>query len=284
MQTLTSMPGTLLNYARAALPKKNRFGEQLPNIALQLPNYRCDAAKLQKYREICGFSNNGTLPLSYPGVLAMPMQLELMLNKAFPFRVMGSVHLSNVFTQYKAIPDDASLDLRVSFDGQQPHELGTAFSLVTEVYTDGELAWKSVGLILIRDPKASPEKKPRAPLPALEAPTAQWELPSGLGFRYGLVSGDINPIHLFSLSAKVLGFKRHIIQGMWTAAKVAAHVQADTSDQCELTVHFKTPIYLPSKVELHTDVAEQGQAFTVRCSKDKRPHMEAQFRNLDGTA
>ena len=43
-----------------------------------------------------------------------------------------------------------------------------------------------------------------------------WKLPGDLGRKYAAVSGDHNPIHLYPLTAKALGFPRQIAHGMWT--------------------------------------------------------------------
>jgi len=49
-------------------------------------------------------------------------------------------------------------------------------------------------------------------------------VPAGLGRRYSRVGGDINPIHLFDVTAKLFGFDRAIIHGMWTLARCVAEL------------------------------------------------------------
>ena len=52
--------------------------------------------------------------------------------------------------------------------------------------------------------------------------TIRWRVPDDIGRRYAKVSGDVNPIHMSSLTAKALGFKRAIAHGMWVKAHALA--------------------------------------------------------------
>ena len=46
--------------------------------------------------------------------------------------------------------------------------------------------------------------------------------PRTSGASYAAVSGDVNPIHLYPLSARAMGFPRQIAHGMWTSARTLA--------------------------------------------------------------
>ncbi len=49
---------------------------------------------------------------------------------------------------------------------------------------------------------------------------------SSLGLRFARASGDFNPHHLFTWTAKMLGYKQPIAHGMWTIARCLAHMQS----------------------------------------------------------
>ena len=51
---------------------------------------------------------------------------------------------------------------------------------------------------------------------------ATFSAPADIGRRYGLVSGDMNPIHLSAPSAKLFGFRQAIAHGLWTKARALA--------------------------------------------------------------
>jgi acyl dehydratase len=95
------------------------------------------------------------------------------------------------------------------------------------------------------------------------------------------VSGDRNPIHMHSLTAKPLGFPAAIAHGMWTKARAVAALEPRLPDAFAVDVRFRRPILLPAKVEFATSDAGSDDAagidFTVRGRGKKRG-----TRHLDG--
>jgi acyl dehydratase len=73
-------------------------------------------------------------------------------------------------------------------------------------------------------------------------------VPADIGRRYAAVSGDRNPIHLFGLSARVLGQPRAIAHGMWTMARCLAALQGTLPAAYTVEVAFKLPLLLPATV------------------------------------
>ncbi|ERO62622.1 hypothetical protein P308_03670 [Pseudomonas piscis] len=79
-------------FLKAALRRKIS-GTHLPDQGL-----RCwislDPGQLAAYRKVCGFTDNGLLPATYPHVLAFPLQMQLLTASDFPFPLLGLVHLA----------------------------------------------------------------------------------------------------------------------------------------------------------------------------------------------
>ena len=73
------------------------------------------------------------------------------------------------------------------------------------------------------------------------------ELAANLGRRYAPIAGDFNPIHLYPLTARLFGFKRPIIHGMWTLAYLLSETQPQLNQvTCgHLAVRFRRPLALP---------------------------------------
>ena len=96
-----------------------------------------------------------------------------------------------------------------------------------------------------------------------------WKLPSDLGRRYGAVSGDRNPIHLYPITAKAFGFPRNIAHGMWTKARALGALQNKLPDAFTIDVEFKKPIFLPSTVVFgnRTD----GDVITLGVTSARKP-------------
>jgi acyl dehydratase len=104
--------------------------------------------------------------------------------------------------------------------------------------------------------------------------SAEWRLGGDLGRRYASVSGDRNPIHMHSLTAKPLGFPGAIAHGMWTKARALAQLESELPDSFEVDVRFRKPVLLPARVAF----AEQGSGkeilFAVRDAKKGTPHLD----------
>ena len=104
-----------------------------------------------------------------------------------------------------------------------------------------------------------------------------WRLAADTGRRYAAVSGDHNPIHLYPLTARALGFKRQIAHGMWSLARCVGALENRLPDAVTVEAAFKNPIFLPGKVAFGQDHvhdgAAEGIAFALTSPKGGAPHL-----------
>src|SRR5207302_4355764 len=98
---------------------------------------------------------------------------------------------------------------------------------------------------------------------APSSPSAIWRVPRNIGRRYAAVSGDVNPIHLNPLAARLFGFRRAIAHGMWLKARCFAALEGRLPDALTATVEFKSPLLLPLMVAFIARVAEHGWSIAV---------------------
>ena len=96
-------------------------------------------------------------------------------------------------------------------------------------------------------------------------PHGVWRVPGDIGRRYGGVSGDLNPIHLHPLSARLFGFPRAIAHGMWTKARAVAAMEAKLPEAFAVDVGFRKPLLLPGKAAFGID----EDRFAVTSPKDR---------------
>ncbi|EDY86648.1 MaoC domain protein dehydratase [gamma proteobacterium HTCC5015] len=277
-QVLENSPGILGLYARALLPKKaDPKASQLPNLVKKLVGVRADDKRVTRYNNVCGFKQGDTLAPTYPHMLAFPIHMEMMLDKAFPFALMGLVHVSNQITQIRPIAVSESIDIECRFGDLRDHEKGKVIELWTTVYAAGEKVWESRSDMLARVKTEKGKAAKAKPVEAVATLTENWKLPSNLGRRYAAVSGDSNPIHITGLSAKLFGFKGHIAHGMWTKARALAAVQAELPNSFNIEVQFKLPIFLPAEVGFYREGPIANAQIEVRDQKGKKPHMRGQI-------
>lgn len=242
--------------------KRPRPNAPLPDDHPTPTSIRPSPAHLDAYSRLCGYETTPhTLPLTYPHVLSFPLAMRLMSAPRFPLPLLGLVHTSIEITQHRALTTEDTLELSVQATRLTPHRRGTEATLVTEARVDGNPVWTSSSTYLARhrtNTSTTPGEATgeSAPLPAL----ADWPLPRDLGRRYGAVSGDRNPIHLYPLTARLLGFPRAIAHGMWTVARCLA--EYGTPEAAHVHVDFRAPVLLPGTVTY----AAAGPSFELRGS------------------
>ena len=285
---LDSAPSMLPLFARAGaamipgashLPFVGGGGREVPDTTLRLTDVGVDGDRLTAYDRVCSFDLRDTVPPTYPHILAFPLQLSLMTDPSFPFPAIGLVHIHNRITQHRPIRASEKLQIDVRATPVEDHPRGKQFSLRSEVRVGEELVWEEVSTNLKRGRGLEGATAPGGDLPSAEElpATATWRLPGDLGRRYGSVSGDLNPIHLHALSARLFGFPSAIAHGMWTTARCLAALEPRLPDAFTVEVAFKKPILLPGKVEFcEADRSDAGYNvdFGVRDPRTGSSHLD----------
>lgn len=269
---LSSAPSLKVLYPKAVLTGFRRKGGELPATVYTLSGVRTDPEHLAAYNRVCGFRLADELPATYPHLLTYPLQIKLMAGNDFPFPLVGSVHVANRITQTRPLRLDEELDLRVHLENLRDHPRGRQFDVVGEALVDGEVVWTDVSTYLRRGGGSGgrPERSERGEPPK---PTAIWHVPDDIGRRYGDVSGDRNPIHLYKVTAKMFGFPSAIAHGMWTKARCLAAFEGRLPDAYTVDVAFKLPVLLPAKVGFTAREKGGGWQFDLVGAKNGKPHL-----------
>jgi len=276
MLPLFARAGAAMIPGASLLPFVGGGGRDVPDTALRLTDVAIDPHRLAAYDRVCGFSLSDLLPATYPHMLAFPLQLSLMTDPSFPFPAIGLVHIHNRITQHRPIRSSEKLHVEVWATPLQDHPRGQQFSLRSEVRVGDELVWEEVSTNLKRGRASQDATAPGSELPSAEElpATATWRLPGDLGRRYGSVSGDLNPIHMHPLSARLFGFPSAIAHGMWTKARCLAALEPRVPDAFTVEVAFKKPILLPGKVEFCEEERAERLAFGVRDPRKGSSHLD----------
>ena len=270
-------------YARAVTSARGRRGDRLPDITFELPEATIDRDHLASYADVCGFRHSDVLPPTYPHVLAFPLAVSLMVDRAFPFALPGLVHVANRITQTRALRADERLSFRVWASDLRDHPRGRQFDMLTEASVDGETVWTESSTYLHRDASHSPGRaQADAPSPARGGAqgggfNSIWRVPRNVGRRYAAISGDVNPIHLNPLVARLFGFRRAIAHGMWLKARCLAALEGRLPDALTAEVEFKSPLLLPSTVGFASHPQEAGWTFAVAEARSGRPHLSGRI-------
>jgi acyl dehydratase len=287
VRELDSPPSLTALYPRAVgvtllrrVPVIGGASKELPDTELEVRDVETEPGHLAAYDEVCGFAREDVLPPTYPHIVAFPLAVRVMAERAFPFPLLGLVHIGNEIEQLRPIGAGEPLTVRVRAQDLEPHERGTQFAMAAEARVGEEPVWRSRNVYLRRHgkpsggdggkPSGGGKSSREAPAPA----RAHWRVPGDIGRRYGAVSGDRNPIHLHGWSAKLFGMPRPIAHGMWVKARCLAELEPTLPDAFTVSVRFKLPLFLPAQVAFG---ARDGE-FEVRDASSGKPHLSGELR------
>ena len=89
----SNSPSMLPLFARAgaaAIPGASKLpfvgggGRDVPDLTLRLRDVAVEPDRLSAYNRVCGFDLRNAVPVTYPHILAFPLQLSLMTDPEFP--------------------------------------------------------------------------------------------------------------------------------------------------------------------------------------------------------
>ncbi len=260
---LPEMPSLSRLYVGAAreaakkLVGKGKGRATLPAARHHVTGVLPDVVKMSEYQALLGETKLDVAPAGYLHALSFPAAMSVMGRDDFPLPLLGMVHLRNHVEYRKPVLYRDLLDVTAWAEGLIGHRAGTQVDVVTEVRHAGsdDVVWRGVSTYLAKGVFLPSVDKPRGAEPREEfrapLPTALWRLGSETGREYAAVSGDFNPIHLSSISARALGMRRSIAHGMYTASRALAEVGAQKGDSFAWDVKFEAPVFLPARVCLN---------------------------------
>ena len=282
---ITSPSSTLAGLIAVLQASRKRPGtvESLAPVIYVRPAVTLDTRAIAAYAQVCAGTPDQGVPLLYPQMLTFPLAMAYFASSDCPWPAMGTVHLANHVQQHA--PLHAGDVLRVEMQTEQllAHDKGQVFKLEFRVLKDKQRVWEATQTLLrlgVKNPVGptyTSALNNDHPLSLQSGFVAD----SGIGRRYGRISGDLNPIHLSALSARIFGFRRAIAHGMWTQARaLSAMLPRHAIAQAQVQVEFKTPLFLPARPTLWSTRAIEGDLshnalFEVRNAKGDKPHLRA---------
>ena len=274
-------PSSAALYARIATTMLKKGKGSLPDITIKLDNATLDPEKLKTYNKVCGFEHTLIVPATFIHTIIFPMHTQLLSQPEVPYPLPGLIHFANSIKQHRPLYIGEEFNAVCKFGSPITHEKGQAFELYSYIEVNGKRIWEDTSIYLFKGKEGTGKvlewAQPELPVNAVKQ---TWSLPQNLGLQYAKASGDFNPIHLNPLTAKLFGFERHIIHGMWSASKILALLEKRVGQSFEFTVLFKTPIYLPSNVIFRNEKTDNGFNFDIVDHKQEKPHVKGYLINI----
>lgn len=289
-----SFPSVIKMYPGMMTSKKPSLlkeGKSYRPIKARIENVTADPMKVNEFAEVCGYpSDMDTLPIPYPHILAVPLQMAILNHKSFPLKLLGLVHIGNSITQHRPINLQDVLDIECSIQDYEDTPKGQIYRLNTEIFSENEKVWEETLIFLARKKSKGGKGKGKKKAPRKAASeesmigtkSTSWQIKSNMGRKFAKVSGDVNPIHLFNTTAKLFGFKKAIIHGVWTMSRSIAELEENyPMDKVKIDVDFKLPVFMPTWVAFqHRQGENDNISFGVKDSMGEKPHMSGKVTYL----
>ena len=293
----TQLPPVLPSYLAALLPRASDISSasKLPTIRTTWRQATFEKPHVDKYRALCSLSmpssdDETIVPICYPHSFLGPLHLHVMTHRAFPLGILGCVHLRNHIVQHRPLRVGVPYDIALAFGTGRRRPQGVEVDLLTRIEADGAVVWQSVTPIFIRTRKVrstDPDTiDPESPLAASvgsriagnTVPAGDFPVPADTGKAFGWLTKDINPIHMSAHAARLFGFQRDLVHGMWALARALPLLTGvDMGASVRLDCWFKGPIYMERDVR----VVRAGGAFEMYSGQNPRPSVVGRIANIE---
>ena len=265
-------PSALAFMARAVRPSPG-LKRGVPAISARW-RHRPDAAELARFHALSGLPEGETLPLLYPHTIGFPLHMAILTQPAFPLPIWRMLQIRNRIVQHAPLPRDAALDIAVKIAGHRIVEKGAEFDMHATVRVGEALAWESLNTFYARGRFGAPTTGAELPGAPKVSPgdTASWHMPAGGGWHYGGLSGDYNPLHLWSGYARKHGFARAFFHPQRVLGQCLAKLpQPAPALPLRLDAWLKGPVFYGAEVTMGIAQETDGTVFALNVEGDQRP-------------
>jgi hypothetical protein len=272
-------PSALAFMARAVRASSGLKHGGVPAIMARW-RHRPDAAELARFHALSGLEEGETLPLLYPHTIGFPLHMSILTQPAFPLPIWRMLQVRNRIVQHAPLRRDAELDITVSIAGHRILDKGAEFDMHAVVRQDEAVAWESLNTFYTRGRFGAPtaEAVPEAPKVS-PGDTAQWRMPVGGGWRYGGLSGDYNPLHLWNGYARKHGFARAFFHPQRVLGQCLARLpQTEAGLPLRLDAWLKGPVFYGAPVKMRREAGSDGSRFALHVDEDERPAIVGHLR------
>jgi len=264
IQQQSSVPRLIL---RALNSKKSKLEDFKP-FSITVKNVYASEKQLTSFTKVFGDPDNIK---SYAFLAGFRSTIQCITQAPIPSSLMGLIHLSCGISQHAKHNWFLPYDIQVTVEDCRSTTKGLIYQIVTEFYQQGQLTIKNTNIMLDKKPgyKANQrETTEKSVIGQLTDSFCSYAINLKTSWKYALLSGDLNPIHLHPYLAKKLGLKSVLIHGMFNAHQCLSSIYKKTDEDLgDVFIEFNKPCFMPTQVFVmqYGDTNEYGVF-----SKDKR--------------
>ena len=262
---------TLKNMGRGLLSSFVVAKKSDKSIPVMEKSFKFDPRHYEKYKKMTDWSNKEIHPV-YPYCLLTDLHFLLVSNQHFPYSAFGFLHYKEeIKLLKKLIPGMWKLTCELS--NLQKNEYEISFYIKSCLYVDSELHWESK-TFAIKKTGVKKNKSTKNFIDVSPLIKSSHYLKTSKALDYGLLSFNLDPIHLHTLTAKLMGHKSNIMHGMWGVAFSLSKLDELNTfldlERVNLDIKFISPMFLPREVDFFCD---EKEALFGLFSRDKNcPH------------
>ncbi|MCK9380571.1 MAG: hypothetical protein M0P95_05825 [Sulfuritalea sp.] len=247
---------------------------RLPDIQARWSGQRASPRQLADYVGLSGLPAGEQLSILYPHTVSFPMLMAVLSHPAFPLPIWRVLQVRNRLTLHEAIAPDAVLDFTVRTGARRLLEKGAEMDLHVSAETGGRKVWEALNTFYARGrfgaAGAADAAAPSSPAVAGEART-DWKMPAHGCWRYGRLSGDINPLHMNNWYARRLGYAGAFAHPQRVIGQCLGHLGAAHHGPMQLETWIKGPVFYGARVTLRTESRPGEEVFALHVDDDARP-------------
>ncbi|MDP2824775.1 MAG: MaoC family dehydratase [Sulfuritalea sp.] len=276
-----AQPSLLAFVSQVWRPSHGFSGDgKLPDIQAQWRGQRASPRQLADYFGLSGLPAGEQISILYPHTVSFPMLMAVLSHPAFPLPIWKVLQVRNRLTQHEPIAPDAVLDFTVRTGERRVLEKGVEMDIHVTAETGGRIVWEGVNTFYARGRfgtvGAAEAAAPSSPAVAGEA-RADWQMPAHGCWRYGRLSGDINPLHMNNWYARRSGYAGAFAHPQRVIGQCLGHLGTARHAPMQLETWIKGPVFYGARVSLRAESQSTEQLFALHVEDDARPAIVGRF-------
>lgn len=227
------------------------------------------------YKQLVRWKKKVISPI-FPYSLLTHLHIQLATHDSFPGSPLGILHKRETIQQLGNLKL-GKWDFETHLDYFKAEKNGYELSIITNLFIDGILVWQSetIGFIKQTDNIApTPGKNKKAKIDLSEYTLVKRISARPLkANRYAWISGNIDPIHFWPLTAKLMGHPTSIMHGMWSVGRIAAVLPIKDFKGAIIHIKFISGFYLPGKADILIKKEGSTTKFVFNNTKKEKPYL-----------
>lgn len=230
---------------------------------------------LKRFNESTNWRQDDIAP-TFPYVISTHIHFALVNDAHFPFSPYGLLHKKEEIITRKPLKK-GNWEMHAYIKNYRKNSTGLDFDLNSDLYVDGVLSWKSKSTVYKK--LTASKRKDKKSSNSLQGEKILSLVPN-MARKYGLVSKNIDPIHMSYISAKIMGHKSSIMHGMWGLARALSDLQR-FKEPYKISCTFISPMYLPCEVRIGLEEKDGIVEFGFYPKTGKKPYFLGKITAID---